>query len=112
MSEPFDLITIGRISVDLYGQEIGHGLADPQSFLKGVGGSPTNVAIGAAKYGHRTAVVTGVGEDSFGDYLVSELQRYKVATDFVIRSSTSKTPANTTKKPTRKCSRLNRRFPA
>lgn len=92
MSEPFDLITIGRISVDLYGQEIGHGLSDPQTFQKAVGGSPTNVAIGAARYGHRTAVVTGVGEDSFGDFILSELRRYKVATDFVIRSSTSKTP--------------------
>jgi len=39
-----DLVTIGRISVDLYGQEIGKGLSDPQTFRKAVGGSPTNVA--------------------------------------------------------------------
>jgi len=56
-----DLVTIGRISVDLYGQEIGKGLSDPQTFRKAVGGSPTNVAIGVARYGHKSAVVTGVG---------------------------------------------------
>lgn len=88
----FDLISIGRISVDLYGQEIGHGLADSQTFQKGVGGSPTNVAIGTARYGHQSAVVTGVGQDGLGQYLLSELKRYNVSTEFVITSTSRKTP--------------------
>ena len=79
-----DLLTIGRISVDLYGQEIAAGLEDPQSFAKAVGGSPTNVAIGAARYGHSTAVLTAVGNDSLGKFVVNELTRYGVSTQFVL----------------------------
>ena len=92
MPTPFDLITIGRISVDLYGSEIGHGLSDPQTFQKAVGGSPTNVAIGAARYGHRTAVVTGVGKDGFGEFALAQLDRFNVSRDFVIQSSSERTP--------------------
>lgn len=88
----FDLVTIGRISVDLYGEEINHGLADSQTFQKAVGGSPTNVAIGTARYGHRTAVITGVGDDALGLFLLSELRRFKVSTEFIFKSSTSQTP--------------------
>ena len=78
-----DLVTIGRISVDLYGQEIGKGLSDPQTFRKAVGGSPTNVAIGVARYGHKSAVVTGVGKDELGKYAINELKKFNVSTDFV-----------------------------
>lgn len=87
----FDLITIGRISVDIYGQEEGHGLADAQTFRKAVGGSPTNVAIGTARYGHKTAVITGVGDDAFGSYALQELRKFQVSTDFVI-TNPGKTP--------------------
>jgi len=87
----FDLITIGRISVDVYGQEEGAGLEDVQSFRKAVGGSPTNVAIGTAKYGHKSAVITGVGDDSFGRYAHSELRKFQVGTEFVSTNS-GKTP--------------------
>jgi len=87
----FDLITIGRISVDIYGQEEGHGLGDAQTFRKAVGGSATNVAIGTARYGHKTAVVTGVGEDAFGAYALTELQKFKVNTEFMI-TAPGKTP--------------------
>lgn len=87
----FDLLTIGRISVDLYGQESGHGLSDSQTFQKSVGGSPTNVAIGAARYGHRTAVATGVGNDALGEFIIKELKKFQVATDFVILGN-GKTP--------------------
>jgi len=79
----FDLITIGRISVDIYGQEEGAGLEDQQSFKKAVGGSPTNVAIGTVRYGHRVGLITGVGDDSFGKYALSELRKFKVETEFV-----------------------------
>lgn len=87
----FDLITIGRISVDVYGQEEGAGLEDAQSFKKAVGGSPTNVAIGTARYGHKTAVITGVGDDSLGRYAISELRKFNVETEYVSTVS-GKTP--------------------
>lgn len=87
-----DLLTIGRISVDLYGQEEGHGLSDPQTFQKSVGGSPTNVAIGTARYGHKTAVITGVASDALGEFAISELKKFNVSTEFVIKTPTGKTP--------------------
>lgn len=87
-----DLLTIGRISVDLYGQEEGHGLSDPQTFQKSVGGSPTNVAIGTARYGHKTAVITGVASDALGEFAISELKKFNVSTEFVIKTPNGKTP--------------------
>ena len=87
-----DLLTIGRISVDLYGQEEGHGLSDPQTFQKSVGGSPTNVAIGTARYGHKTAVITGVASDALGKFAIDELKKFSVSTEFVIKTPTGKTP--------------------
>src|SRR3954464_731854 len=66
---PFDLITMGRVSVDLYPEQIGVSLADVQTFAKSLGGSATNVAVAAARLGHRSAVVTKVGDDPFGPYV-------------------------------------------
>lgn len=73
-----DVLTMGRISVDIYPNEIGVGLADVESFGKYLGGSPTNVAVAAARHGRRTGVVTRVGDDDFGTYLMRELARYGV----------------------------------
>ena len=62
-----EVLTIGRVSVDLYADEAGATFAEPQRFVKSVGGSPTNVAVAAARLGHRAAVITKVGDDPFGD---------------------------------------------
>jgi 5-dehydro-2-deoxygluconokinase len=75
-----DLITIGRSSVDLYGQQIGGRLEDMASFAKSVGGSPTNTAIGAARLGLRSAVVTAVGDEPFGRFIREQLARERVVT--------------------------------
>lgn len=56
----------GRCGIDIYPLQVGVGLEDVESFGKFLGGSPTNVAVAAARYGHRSAVVTGVGNDPFG----------------------------------------------
>jgi 5-dehydro-2-deoxygluconokinase len=74
----YDVITTGRISVDIYPNDIGVGLADVQTFGKYLGGSPSNVAVAAARHGRRTAVITRTGHDPFGDFLRSELDRYGV----------------------------------
>jgi 5-dehydro-2-deoxygluconokinase len=75
-----DLITIGRSSVDLYGQQIGGRLEDMATFAKSVGGSPTNTAIGAARLGLKSAVVTAVGDEHFGRFIREQLEREGVVT--------------------------------
>jgi len=91
-SGPLDLLTVGRISVDLYANEPNAGFGDPQTFVKSVGGSPTNVAIAAALLGHRSAVLTKVGNDPFGDYVASKLLGFGVDTSFVGRHPSLRTP--------------------
>jgi 5-dehydro-2-deoxygluconokinase len=78
-----DLLSVGRISVDLYGEQLGAGWAEVRSFAKAVGGSATNVAIAAARLGRRSAIVTRVGDDPPGRYLLEALDGFEVATRFV-----------------------------
>jgi 5-dehydro-2-deoxygluconokinase len=80
---PFDLITIGRIGVDVYPLQYGVGLEDVTSFGKCLGGSPTNVAVAATRHGLNSAVITKVGQDSFGRYLKQELARLGVDNRYV-----------------------------
>jgi 5-dehydro-2-deoxygluconokinase len=82
-SRAYDVITMGRVGVDLYPQQAGVGLEDVRTFSKSVGGSATNVAIAAAKHDHRTAVVTRTGDDPFGRYIARELPRLGVSTEFL-----------------------------
>ncbi|MCP3756105.1 5-dehydro-2-deoxygluconokinase [Streptomyces sp. TBY4] len=74
----FDLITMGRIGVDLYPLKTGVPLAEADTFGKFLGGSPANVAVAAARLGRRTAVITRTGADPFGAYLRSELRGFGV----------------------------------
>lgn len=80
---PFDLITIGRIGVDVYPLQYGVGLEEVTSFGKFLGGSPTNVAVAATRHGLNSAVITKVGQDSFGRYLKQELTRLGVDNRYV-----------------------------
>ena len=80
MTKPLDLITIGRSSVDLYGAQIGGRLEDMGSFDKYIGGSPTNIACGTARLGLKSAVITGVGDEHMGRFIVEQLQREGVNT--------------------------------
>jgi 5-dehydro-2-deoxygluconokinase len=80
---PFDVITIGRVGVDIYPLQIGVGLEDVTSFGKFLGGSATNVAVAAAKYGLKSAVITRTGNDPFGKYIHKELLRLGVSDEFV-----------------------------
>ena len=70
-----DLITIGRSSVDLYGSQIGGRLEDMRSFQKYIGGSPTNIAAGAARLGLKSAVITRVGNEHMGRFILEELKK-------------------------------------
>ncbi|GBQ65719.1 ribokinase family sugar kinase [Ameyamaea chiangmaiensis NBRC 103196] len=83
-STALDVITIGRASVDLYGQQIGGRLEDMASFSKAVGGCPANIAIGTARLGLRSALITRVGHENFGRFIREQLERESVCTDGVI----------------------------
>lgn len=73
--KPLDVITIGRSSVDLYGAQVGGRLEDMASFQKYIGGSPTNIAAGAARLGLKSALITRVGDEHMGRFIREELAR-------------------------------------
>ena len=92
LTPPLDVLTIGRCGVDIYPLQIGVGLEDVESFGKFLGGSPTNVAVAASRYRHRSAVVTGVGDDPFGRFVCVEMRRLGVYDDYVVTKSEFNTP--------------------
>lgn len=79
----YDLITMGRIGVDLYPLQTGVPLPQVTSFGKFLGGSATNVAVAAARLGRRTAVITRTGDDPFGTYLHEALRGFGVGDRWV-----------------------------
>lgn len=79
-----DVITIGRASVDLYGQQIGTRLEDVGSFAKSVGGCPTNIAVGTARLGLKSALVTRVGNEQMGRFIREQLEREGVETSGIV----------------------------
>ncbi|KAK1179312.1 5-dehydro-2-deoxygluconokinase [Streptomyces sp. NBS 14/10] len=78
MSEPYDLITMGRIGVDIYPLQIGVPLPQVETFGKFLGGSATNVAVAASRLGRRTAVISRTGADPFGEYIHQALREFGV----------------------------------
>jgi 5-dehydro-2-deoxygluconokinase len=92
MPEPFEVLTMGRIGVDLYPQQVGVGLDKVESFGKYLGGSASNVAVAAARYGRRTAVITRTGEDPFGTFLHTALRGYGVDDRYVTSVKNLPTP--------------------
>ncbi|QYZ68826.1 bifunctional 5-dehydro-2-deoxygluconokinase/5-dehydro-2-deoxyphosphogluconate aldolase [Neotabrizicola shimadae] len=84
MARDLDLITIGRSSVDLYGAQVGGRLEDMGSFQKYVGGSPTNMSVGTARLGLKSALVTRVGDEHMGRFIREQLEREGVCVDGVV----------------------------
>ncbi|MBX8547569.1 5-dehydro-2-deoxygluconokinase [Pseudomonas cichorii] len=70
-----DLICLGRLGVDLYAQQVGARLEDVSSFAKYLGGSSANIAFGTARLGLKSAMLTRVGDDHMGRFLVESLAR-------------------------------------
>lgn len=85
INTPYDLLTIGRSSIDLYSQNIGASFEDIKGFDAFVGGSPLNIATGAQRLGLKTAILTGVGEDKVGDFILNFLKREGVSTEYIPR---------------------------
>ncbi|MEE5133935.1 bifunctional 5-dehydro-2-deoxygluconokinase/5-dehydro-2-deoxyphosphogluconate aldolase [Pseudomonas alliivorans] len=70
-----DLICLGRLGVDLYAQQVGARLEDVSSFAKYLGGSSANIAFGTARLGLKSAMLSRVGDDHMGRFLVESLAR-------------------------------------
>ncbi len=80
---PFEIITMGRVGVDIYPLQVGVGLEDVETFGKYVGGSPTNVAVAAARHGRRVALISRTGNDPFGRFIHRALAGYGVDDRYV-----------------------------
>src|SRR5262245_21570465 len=78
-----EVLTMGRVGVDLYPEQVGVSLPDVRTFGKFLGGSPTNVAVAAARYGRRSAVITRTGDDPFGAFIHAALRGFGVDDRYV-----------------------------
>jgi 5-dehydro-2-deoxygluconokinase len=87
-----EVLTMGRLGVDLYPQQLGVSLRDVRTFAKFLGGSAANVAVAAARYGRRTALVSRTGADPFGEFLHDALRGFGVDDRFVTPVATLPTP--------------------
>jgi 5-dehydro-2-deoxygluconokinase len=92
VQDPLDVLAIGRSGVDVYPQQVGVGLEDVTTFGKYLGGSAANVAVAAARLGHSTALVTGVGDDPFGRFVRRTLQDLGVDDRHVVVDPEHPTP--------------------
>jgi 5-dehydro-2-deoxygluconokinase len=88
----FEVLTMGRIGVDLYPQQVGVGLDEVETFGKYLGGSATNVAVAAARYQRRAAVISRTGQDPFGRFIHTALRGYGVDDRYVTPVSGLPTP--------------------
>ncbi|MEO6914249.1 MAG: 5-dehydro-2-deoxygluconokinase [Chitinophagaceae bacterium] len=79
-NKELDLITFGRSSIDLYSQNIGADFIDIKGFDAFVGGSPLNIAVGASRLGAKVSLLTGVGNDKVGDFIINFLKKQNVDT--------------------------------
>ncbi|MGO1948743.1 MAG: 5-dehydro-2-deoxygluconokinase [Mycobacteriaceae bacterium] len=89
---PHDVLSIGRLGVDVYPLQSGCGLEDVESFGKYLGGSAANVAVASARHGRNVALLSRVGDDPFGRYLTAELARLGVDNRYVATDPALKTP--------------------
>ena len=81
--DDLDVVCLGRSSVDLYGEQVGGPLEDMRSFAKYVGGCPANIAIGTARLGLKSGLITGVGDEHMGRFIRQTLTREGVDTSHV-----------------------------
>ncbi|WP_240550205.1 5-dehydro-2-deoxygluconokinase [Candidatus Roseilinea sp. NK_OTU-006] len=89
----YDTFHMGRSSIDLYSADIGAPFVEITRFAAFVGGSPTNVSVGARRLGLRSVLLTAVGEDLVGDFILNFLKREGVETQFIPRKPGHRTSA-------------------
>ncbi len=81
----YDIITMGRSSIDLYSQNIGAEFIDIKGFDAFVGGSPLNIATGCTRLGLKSALLTGIGDDKIGDFILNFLENENIESKFIPR---------------------------
>src|SRR5574339_849004 len=89
----FDLITMGRSSIDLYSNDVGSPFVEITSFAAYVGGSPTNIAVGAQRLNVKTALLTAVGNDPVGDFILNFLANEGIETQYIPHKPTARSSA-------------------
>jgi len=87
----FDVVTMGRVGIDLYPATEGVPLAEVEQFTRYLGGSPTNVAVGTRRLGHRSAVITRTGDDPFAPFVRNELEQLGVSSRYVLAAEGART---------------------
>lgn len=87
MTRHYDSMHMGRSSIDLYSNDVGSPFPDIKSFASYVGGSPTNISVGGRRLGLNTVLLTGLGDDPVGDFILDFLQKEGVCTDYVVRKT-------------------------
>ncbi len=93
MGKTYDSLHMGRSSIDLYSNDVGSPFEDINSFAAYVGGSPTNISVGAKRLGLNTALLTAIGDDPVGDFILNFLDNEGVETKFIPRKSEHRTSA-------------------
>ena len=94
MSTPhIDTFHMGRSSIDLYSADVGSPFPDIERFAAYVGGSPTNISVGIRRLGLDSALLTGIGEDPVGDFVLAFLDREGVITEYIPRKPANRTSA-------------------
>lgn len=89
----YDILAMGRSSIDLYANEIGAPFVEIKSFAAYVGGCPTNISVGTRRLGLRSALLTALGEDPVGDFVLGMLEKEGVVTSFIPRKPGRRTSA-------------------
>jgi 5-dehydro-2-deoxygluconokinase len=89
----FDILTMGRSSIDLYANDIGAPFTEIKNFAAYVGGCPTNISVGTRRLNLHAALLTAVGNDPVGDFVLNFLEREGVVTDFIPRKAGRRTSA-------------------
>jgi 5-dehydro-2-deoxygluconokinase len=89
----FDLITMGRSSIDLYSNDVGSSFPSIGSFGASIGGSPLNIAVGSSRLGLKVALLTAVGADKVGEFILAHLQKEGVETKYIPTISNAKSSA-------------------
>jgi 5-dehydro-2-deoxygluconokinase len=93
VSAAYDVLAIGRSSIDLYAHQIGVPITQVTSFDAYVGGCPTNISVGTRRLGLRSALLTAVGEDQVGDFVLAFLEKEGIETQFIPRKPHHRTSA-------------------
>ncbi|MBE7555523.1 MAG: 5-dehydro-2-deoxygluconokinase [Anaerolineales bacterium] len=89
----YDILHVGRATIDFYSNEVGAPFVDIKSFAAYVGGSPTNICVGARRLGLKTALLTALGADPVGDFILNFLQQEGIETRFINRKPGHRTGA-------------------